>query len=138
MLKVEHGSARSQQCVEALANLVDLRLRCLSWVVKRFTLFVRSDSDCAVTSIMFCKASGVSVALIARERESALDIAEHVYGPSVVADVIGCMNLEVGVLSRLEETGTAHAAPACLQAAQRAVSPVRDTASFRTLFFLKR
>ena len=40
--------------------------------------------------------------------------------------------LQLAFLSRLEERGTA---PACLQAAQRAVPLVRDAAYFRTLLF---
>ena len=93
LLNVEHGSARSQQCVEVLERL--------------------STS-----------ASGASVGWTNASLFSS--------GPSVMVHVLGCTNIAGDILSRVEEPGMA---PACLQAAQRAVPLVRDAAYFRTLLF---
>ena len=131
LLKIEHGSAKSQDCVEALAILVGLRIWAPQWADRRTRLAVRSDSASALTMVMFARASGPSVATVSRE--IALDIAENVYRPTVVAHLPGVMNVTADKLSRLHAPGSDGKVPSHLDADCRAFPPSRIQGFYRAL-----
>ena len=128
------GDAAGQQTWEALAVLVALRMWSPLWRKKRVVLTVKSDS---VTILVRFKTAGVMPSLIARE--IALDVAECVYQPAVVAHIPGKTNVIADELSRINvDEGTLAknnivSIPPLLKKAQRWLPPPRDGAYYRTL-----
>eukprot|EP00972_Heterocapsa_arctica_P089569 13206844-Heterocapsa_arctica.AAC.1 len=95
------GIAEGQQTWECLCALVALRHWAPLWRNQRCQLTVRSDSIAALTAVLTAKADGPGTSLVAQEL--ALDMAEAVYTPRLVAHLPGVANDLADDLSRLSE-----------------------------------
>jgi len=128
---ITRGDHRAQQCAEALALLVALRVWSKMWSDKRVLLHVRGDSVTALTLVLDMRAAGATMGLIARE--VALDVAEAHYLPQVVSHLPGVSNVLADALSRLESPDPAKVLPKCLETVNQAICPPRDRKYYRTL-----
>ena len=71
--KITVGDHRAQQCAEALATMVALRVWSPLWKESRVSLTLKGDSITALTSALDVRVAGPTVGLIARE--VALNVA---------------------------------------------------------------
>ena len=99
--KFQRGEAAGQQCWEALAALVALRVWKTRWRDQRLRLTVRGDSVAMLTVLLKFKAPTSSRSLGIVAREVALDVAEAVYSPDISEHIPGFTNRTADVLSRL-------------------------------------
>ena len=113
VLGQRRGTHEGQQCFEALASLVALRLWVKLWATGRCILAVRSDNmtTCALVRDLKGKSTGLN--LIASEL--ALDIADATHEPDVVQHTPGLQNKIADVLSRSHEPGVDWELPAILK-----------------------
>ena len=102
----ERGSPDGQQCWEALAASVALRLWKSRWRSQRVRLNVRGDSVAMLTLLIKFKAPARSRSLGVIAREIALDVAEAAYAPDVTVHIPGIANKTADVLPRLSSPST--------------------------------
>ena len=123
------GDHTGQQTWEALALLVALRLWAPLWKGKRVVITVRSDSVSALSAALNLSSQGANANMLAREM--ALDIAESLYNPAVLAHIPGVCNVIADVLSRWHEPGKSRLLPAPLRGASLQTPPPRVAAYYR-------
>ena len=123
------GCSTGQQTWEALALLMALRVWSPLWSGRRVVLSVRSDSVSALMAVLTLSSQGTNTNLIAREM--ALDIADSIYRPSVIAHIPGICNVIADVLSRWYDPSKKAELPAPLVGATLRLLPRRDDAFFR-------
>ena len=131
------GEAAGQQCWEALAALVALRVWKTRWRDQRIRLTVRGDSVSMLTVLMKFKAPTRSRSLGTIAREVALDVAEAVYSPDISEHIPGFTNKTADILSRLSAPPKSGEdpprVPERLLAVPRAFPSTRSFSYFRTL-----
>ena len=131
------GEAAGQQCWEALAALVALRVWKTRWRDQRVRLTVRGASVSMLTVLMKFKAPTKSRSLGIVAREVALDVAEAVYSPDISEHIPGVTNKMADALSRLSAPFKSGEdpprVPERLLAVPRAFPPPRSFSYFRTL-----
>ena len=113
LLRIEIGTSAVQQCVEALAALVALRVWHIRWKQAGAIIRVRSDSISALILTLNLKTSGAGTSIVAREM--ALDIAWANYQPHVAEHVPGIANKTCDMLSRRFQPGASYELPALLK-----------------------
>jgi len=125
------GDHKSQQCLEALAILVALRLWTSYWAGRRIQLHVTGDNVAALTLLLDLRSSGKTLGLVAREL--ALDIASALYAPSLVSHIPGISNVTSDALSRIPMPGSTYIVPEHLTSVKRDICEVRCEKFYRTL-----
>ena len=123
-LGVRIGGCEGQQALEALAVVAALRLWKQVWAEKRCNITVKSDNVTALIMTATLKGKKGPVALLAREL--ALDIADGVYTPNVVAHVPGVANDSADALSRKYQPSKHFVLPRLLANAKEVTAPRRD------------
>ena len=98
MLLTRVGDATSQQAAEALMFMAALRLWSPERKDRRITSCVRADSVIALTLLMYNRARGPTITLIACV--TALVIAEAILRPGVAAYRPGSINKAANASSR--------------------------------------
>jgi len=116
VLQTEAGSCKSQQCFEALAMLVSLRLWKLVWLHSRTVITVKADNIAALTLVASMKARRGPMSVVAREM--ALDVACGLYSPSVAEHLPGVVNESADALSRRHQPGKTFVLPFLLEHAK--------------------
>ena len=92
---------------------------------------VRSDSVSALTLVMKLKSAGWGSNVVAMEM--ALDIADHLYTPTVLEHIKGASNITADALSRLTMPGSSYVVPAIFKKVERSEPLIRGAKFFRTL-----
>ena len=123
-LGVRIGGCEGQQALEALAVVVALRLWKQVWAEKRSNITVKSDNVTALVMTATLKGKKGPVAMLAREL--ALDIADGVYTPNVVAHIPGVANDSADALSRKYQPSKHFVLPRLLANAKEVTAPRRD------------
>jgi hypothetical protein len=133
----EQGSSKGQQCWEALAALVAMRLWKTRWRSQRVRIAVRGDSLAMLTVLLKFKAPSNSRALGIIAREVALDVAESCYAPDFTEHIPGITNKTADILSRLDAPAKPGEerpiVPQWLLSFPRAFPPARALPYFRAL-----
>ena len=130
VLKADAGTCKSQQCFEALAMLVALRLWRHLWQHSRTIITVKADNVAALTLAATMKAKRGPMSVIAREM--ALDIASGLYTPSVVERLPGVVNESADALSLRHQPGRNFVLPFLLQKATEVCASERPLAWWRS------
>ena len=112
ILDAKVGACESQQCFEALACMVALRVWANKWQNRRCTIMVRSDSISALILVLQFRTSGEGTTTIAKEL--ALDISRGIYRPQLAQHVPGIANKAADALSRLNDPNQVYEIPECL------------------------
>ena len=90
---------------------------------------VRSDSVSALSAALNLTSQGANANMLAREM--ALDIADSLYKPAVLAHIPGVCNVIADVLSRWHEPGKSKILPAPLRGASLQTPPPRLATFYR-------
>lgn len=126
------GDCKGQQCWEAYAILVAIRLWKHVWQHVRARLSFFADNVTARTALAIYKAKhSTGVSRIAREM--ALEFADAEFAPDFSNHLPGISNGVADSLSRQWEPKKAYTLPATLLHAQRREPEARNTAYFRSL-----
>ena len=131
ILQITRGDCKAQQCVEALAALVALRLWAPWWHNKRLSIRIRTDSVAALVLATRLTTRGTGCGIVARE--VALDIASSTYEPLVGEHIPGIANVTCDALSRRYQPSTTFALPSHLLSVCESHPPKRSRSYFRTL-----
>jgi hypothetical protein len=115
ILQTEAESCKSQQCFEALAMLVSLRLWKHTWMNRRTVITVKADNIAALTMVASMKARRGPMSVVAREM--ALDVACGLYSPSIAEHLPGVVNEAADALSRRHQPGKTFVLPFLLKKA---------------------
>ena len=131
ILQIQRGDCKSQQCVEALAALVALRVRTPFWHGKRLQIQIRTDSVAALVLATRLKTRGTGCGIVARE--VALDIASSTCEPLVGEHVPGVANITCDMLSRRYQPSATFRLPDQLLSVCEIHPQSRSSAFYRTL-----
>ena len=122
------GEASGQQCWEALAILVGLRLWAPLIEGKQAILRVKTDSKSAI-GVVLKMASSCSV-LNGIGAEVVLTLEAHDIQDLVASHIPGILNQTADALSRMAQPGVSAGLPESCKGSRRRVVPVRDDAYF--------
>ena len=131
VLEAERGDCRGQQAFEALAILVALRTWKQLWAQRRTSITVKADNVAALTLTATMKAKRGAMSRLAREM--ALDIAEGLYTPNLVAHIPGVVNDCADALSRRFQPGKTFQLPSLLAGGTEISVGNRDISFWRSL-----
>ena len=127
----EEGNPAGQQCWEALAVLVAMRLWSCHWRRVRIILEVRADNITALTMLTSQRGRGTTLTLI--NRELALYLGSGVFRPQICSHSPGVAHKVADTLSRRFCPNYTYRLPVSLSGVQENLVPARDSAYFRTL-----
>ena len=98
MQLVDSADSKVQQALEAFCMLLALRTWHSQWSLVRSALTVKGDNMAALTMVIKLQPRSPTLSIIARE--IALDVADALYCPTIVARIPGVVNRTADSLSR--------------------------------------